>query len=152
MKSPQYCSRISFLSYEWTHPRCSVLSHLCPRLLLFDRLNCRPPTKILKQMKTYVPWHYYKFTCWWSSDLYQPILPFTYILCYPYRSVHIPKALVENIHRVGSYHLEKCHNRRSRGCSLSIRSPQLQTDTTPAKAHDTHVQHAAAASYSRSQL
>lgn len=35
------------LSCERTHPRCSVLFHLCPRLLLFDRLNCRHPTKIL---------------------------------------------------------------------------------------------------------
>lgn len=53
---------------------------------------------------------------------------------------------------VGSYHLEKCHNRRSRGCSLTSRSPQPQTDTTPAQAHDTLVQHGVTASYSRSQL
>lgn len=46
-KSLQYHSRTSFPSYEWTHPRCSVLSHLCPRLLLSDRLNRPLPTKIL---------------------------------------------------------------------------------------------------------
>lgn len=47
MKSLQYHSRTFSPSYGWTHPRCSVLSHLCPRLLLFDRLNRRRPTKIL---------------------------------------------------------------------------------------------------------
>lgn len=35
------------LSCDWTHPKCSDLFHLCPRLLRSDRLNCRHPTKIL---------------------------------------------------------------------------------------------------------
>lgn len=74
---------------------------------------------------------------------------------YPCRSIHFTKDIMseKGIHLLMvAYHLEKCHNRRSRGCSLTSRSPQPQTDTTPAQAHDTLVQHGVTASYSRSQL
>lgn len=47
-KNPQFHFVGFCLSCGWTRPRCSVLFHLCPRLLLFDRLNCRHPTKILR--------------------------------------------------------------------------------------------------------
>lgn len=43
----QCCCAGLCLSCDWTHPRCSDLFHLCPRLLRSDRLNCRHPTKIL---------------------------------------------------------------------------------------------------------
>lgn len=93
------------LSCGWTHPRCSDLFHLCPRLLRSDRLNCRHPTKIL------------------TSEI---------IFFLAFSSCHHLwlKFKIKDLNQ-----LEKCHNRRSRGCSLSSRSPQPKTDTAPAQAH-----------------
>lgn len=94
------------LSCDWTRPRCSDLFHLCPRLLRSDRLNCRHPTKIL------------------INDI---------VVGWPPPNVSIYSS---NLRRKRPYYqLEKCHNRRSRGRSLSSRSPQPKTDTAPAQAH-----------------
>lgn len=46
-KSLRCHSAVSCPSYERKRPRYSVLYRLGPRLLRFDRLNCRHPTKIL---------------------------------------------------------------------------------------------------------
>lgn len=104
-RNPQ-CHFVGFCpSCDWTHPRCSVPFHLCPRLLLFDRLNFRHPMKILRKTVTRIS---------------------------PYRACTWP--LVSNLKGYSpgfAYQLEKCHNRRSHGCSLSNRSPQPQTDTAP---------------------
>lgn len=48
----------------------------------------------------------------------------------------------------GAYQLEKSHNRRSCGRSLSSRSPQPKTNTAPTQTHGTHWKCSGAAWYS----